>query len=266
MFVLRKIGKLSLGVATFVPLLYMAAFLGLGVYMAGTAHSKQSDALMFRLFPLIITMHMAVGFLWMALYAYYIVHVFRQPLTSDASRVRWAILIQWLGFFTMPIYWFLYVWPDSHGSLTEAVDVIPMEEVPPRRGPSLSVREKVLLTIGTFWPLITTALLLIRAIDPALQAFLEEDSVARMPSFIFELFPPGGNLLIFLAGACGLATWVYYLVDLTRRRMPGALKGTWLVLLIFGNIGALLPYWWLYIRPIRTRPVAGMESAMSPAP
>jgi hypothetical protein len=69
-FVLRKIGKLSLGVATFVPLLYMAAFLGLGVYMAGTAHNKQSDALMFRLFPLIITMHMAVGFLWMALYAY----------------------------------------------------------------------------------------------------------------------------------------------------------------------------------------------------
>lgn len=52
--------------------------------------------------------------LWLVvMYAFYLVHIFaKSPLTKQL-RVVWAVLIVLFNMFIMPVYWFLYIWPDK---------------------------------------------------------------------------------------------------------------------------------------------------------
>ena len=65
----------------------------------------------FAIFPI----HILTMLLMFALTAFYIVNVFRNERVNKDTKVLWAIVIFMGSIIAMPIYWYLYIWPeDSH--------------------------------------------------------------------------------------------------------------------------------------------------------
>ena len=104
------------GLLTVWPLLFVvlcvAAVVGLfaGAALAGDAGSDPAAAFFV---PVMMAGALATMLVSLALLVFYVVHVVMNPTLTTELRVVWAVLIFMAGFIAMPIYWYLYVWPQA---------------------------------------------------------------------------------------------------------------------------------------------------------
>jgi len=61
-------------------------------------------------FAALFAAHILTILLIFGLMPLYIVLVVKSPQLDETMRIVWVVLICMMGFFAMPIYWFLYVW------------------------------------------------------------------------------------------------------------------------------------------------------------
>ncbi len=103
---LDPVTKVLIGAATLWPLAYMALFL---LSFVGMATGGGQPLLRFEaLFVLhLLTMVWMVG-----LMVFYIVYLFKTERVSQDKKVLWAIVLFMGHVIAMPIFFWLYIWPD----------------------------------------------------------------------------------------------------------------------------------------------------------
>ena len=67
----------------------------------------------FRNFNTIFRLQLLFMAVWVALLAFYIVHVFRTDRVPADKKALWAVVLFLGNMFAMPVYWYLYIWPKS---------------------------------------------------------------------------------------------------------------------------------------------------------
>ena len=61
-------------------------------------------------FAALFAAHIITILLIFGLMPLYIVMVVKSPQLDETMRIVWVVLIAMMGFFAMPVYWFLYIW------------------------------------------------------------------------------------------------------------------------------------------------------------
>ena len=56
----------------------------------------------------------------MGLMPLYIILVVKSGRLDETMRIIWVVLICMLGFFAMPVFWYLYIWREPAASLARA--------------------------------------------------------------------------------------------------------------------------------------------------
>ena len=103
---LGVVAKVLVGLATLWPLVYMVLFL---LSFVGMATRGGGQLIRFEaLFLLhVLTMVWMVG-----LMIFYIVYLFQSKRISQDKKVLWAIVLFMGHVIAMPIFFWLYIWPD----------------------------------------------------------------------------------------------------------------------------------------------------------
>lgn len=116
---MSKPAKVALGLATLWPLLYMFIFMGFGVYMVLSDINQTEGGRAQGVkevppeFIAIMVLHM-ITILWMfALLAIYIYNVFNNDMVDKDKKALWAVVLFLGNMIAMPIYWYLYIWPEN---------------------------------------------------------------------------------------------------------------------------------------------------------
>jgi hypothetical protein len=116
---MKKSSKILLGIATIWPLIYMVLFIGfifLTLFLTGGGGPSQGGGLP-GFFLVIFVLHfLTILWIW-ALIAFYIFNVFKNDRVEKDKKVLWAVVLFMGNVIAMPIYWYLYIWPD-HGALS----------------------------------------------------------------------------------------------------------------------------------------------------
>jgi hypothetical protein len=100
--------------ATLVPLAYLVFFIGTMVVAVLSASSDGPEPP--TLFKVIFLLHL-LCMLWLwALTAFYLVYLFKSSEVPTDQRVLWAVVLLFFNMFAMPVYWYLYIWPESRQS------------------------------------------------------------------------------------------------------------------------------------------------------
>lgn len=110
-----KPGKIALLAATLLPIVYTMLFVVGVVVMAATSFRRTapSEKPDLGFFPIIVGMHIAVMLLSLGLVCFYIVYLFKTPRVANDKKALWAVVLFMGGFIAMPIFWYLYIWPES---------------------------------------------------------------------------------------------------------------------------------------------------------
>jgi hypothetical protein len=106
---LSRASKIGLIVATFVPPLYMVLFFANIAFMStsGPGHN-----IIFDNFAVFMAMHLGVMLLMFALITFYIVFLFKTDRVRNDMKAVWAVAIFMGSIVAMPIFWYLYIWPN----------------------------------------------------------------------------------------------------------------------------------------------------------
>lgn len=114
----RWMGVLAILPVVLMALMFIAFFgvmMSLGMRQGGPPPGEPPRFLL-ALFPL----QCLLMVLWVTSLVLHVVDVFRNPHVADNLRVVWALLFFFMGMFTLPVYWFLYVWQPSRTLPAEA--------------------------------------------------------------------------------------------------------------------------------------------------
>lgn len=101
-----KASKIILGISTLLPFIYMAYFISFmfhGINASAGAPDEKS-------FDFLFNLHLLTMGLTFILLAIYIVHLFRSSSVPNDKKALWAVVLFMGNMFSMPIYWFLYIW------------------------------------------------------------------------------------------------------------------------------------------------------------
>jgi len=109
--------KGSLGVVTCLPLIYMVAFFLCMVYFMSSPgimapEPAGPDAGFPISFLILFVVHAGVMVLTIGLLIYYLVRLFRHDDVPADNKMLWGVVLFLGGPIAMPVYWYLYVWPD----------------------------------------------------------------------------------------------------------------------------------------------------------
>jgi hypothetical protein len=111
---MKKSNKVLLGIATMWPLVYMALFM---VFVLSTIFVMRGGTTAEGTFPIAMTIVFALHFLtiiWIwALIAFYMVNVFKNHRVDQDKKALWAVVLFMGNVFAMPVYWYLYIWPED---------------------------------------------------------------------------------------------------------------------------------------------------------
>ena len=66
--------------------------------------------------------HMLTIFLIMGLTPLYIILAVKNGRLDETTRIIWVVLLCMLGFFAMPVYWYLYIWREPRAGLARPDD------------------------------------------------------------------------------------------------------------------------------------------------
>jgi len=117
-----RVKKVALLVATLMPWLFFAAFLAAGLMVMPMMMPKAPGQLppwmqpggtmppwFFAMFG-----GECLLVLWMmSLLACYIWNVFHNPRLPSDKRALWAVVLFLGHLFAMPVYWWIYIWPEQ---------------------------------------------------------------------------------------------------------------------------------------------------------
>ena len=112
---MKKSTKILLAIATIWPFFYMIFFFVVifssffFIPRNGSSDGGAFPALFMIIFPL----HFLTMFLIMGLTVFYMVNVFRNDRVEKDKKVLWAVVLFMGNMIAMPIYWYLYIWPEG---------------------------------------------------------------------------------------------------------------------------------------------------------
>lgn len=113
---LSKPAKLIVGVLTVWPFIYLFLFFGFVfasffwmVQAQETAHSAGPP----RAFLLLFAAHFATMLEMMGLLVFYVVYLFKTDRIPQDKKALWAVVLLLGNMLAMPVFYYLYVWPDQ---------------------------------------------------------------------------------------------------------------------------------------------------------
>jgi hypothetical protein len=111
-YVMSRARARWMGLLAILPLVSMAlmfvaffAIFASGMVRQGAPPNEPPLAI-FAMFPLQCVVMIA----WITGIVLYVMDVFRNPHVPENLRPVWVLLFFFMGMFTVPVYWFLYVW------------------------------------------------------------------------------------------------------------------------------------------------------------
>ena len=114
---LNKPAKLLVGALSLWPFLYLFLFFGFIATMffwigrSGGASEHPSGPPIAIL--LLFVAHFATILLTFGLIAFYMVYLFKTDRVEQDKRALWAVVLFLGNMVAMPVFFFLYIWPDS---------------------------------------------------------------------------------------------------------------------------------------------------------
>ena len=111
---MRKTGKILLGVLTLAPLaLMILAFVFFFTVASSASFGRRFDEDAFSVsFGTFFAIQMLAVLLTLGLTVFYIVNVFRNDRVEKDKKALWAVVIFMGNAFAMPVYWYLFIWPE----------------------------------------------------------------------------------------------------------------------------------------------------------
>jgi hypothetical protein len=111
---MSKSVKLALGIATLWPLVFMFLFFGFMYYLLlGGMGRPESGGGMRSGMIAIIVLH-GITMLWdLVLLIIFIYNVFNNDRVDKDKKTLWAVVLFLGSIISMPIYWYLYIWPEK---------------------------------------------------------------------------------------------------------------------------------------------------------
>lgn len=110
---MSKPTKIILAVLTAWPAVYMLAFMGLFIYLFVTVAIVNQPSAPDH-FPLVFSvigiLHILTMLELIGLLIFYVVHLFKYPHFTQDRKMLWLLLLIFTGIFSMPVYWYLYIW------------------------------------------------------------------------------------------------------------------------------------------------------------
>lgn len=101
--------KVVIGAGTIWPLVYMVIFAGIVLHDLYPGGNRFSDDIVWVLVPF----HLFTMVECAAVITSCLVFLFNQPGFTESRRILWLLLILQMGVLSMPVFFFLYIWPVS---------------------------------------------------------------------------------------------------------------------------------------------------------
>lgn len=119
--------KLLVGALSLWPFVYMFLFFG---FIASSFFWTAPDGLASNhssrppvAFMLIFAAHLATMLLMFALVAFYIAYLFKTDRVAQDKKALWAVVLFLGNMLAMPIFFFIYVWPDQWPRPSQAKEI-----------------------------------------------------------------------------------------------------------------------------------------------
>lgn len=109
---LGKAGAIIIAVLTLMPWAYMFFFFSFFMSKFPRPHAQPSDQFVDQ-FNTVFRLQVVFALFFMALLAFYIVHLFRTDHVRADKKALWAVALFFGHFLAMPVYWWYYIWPRS---------------------------------------------------------------------------------------------------------------------------------------------------------
>ena len=114
---LSKPIKLAVAAATVWPFVYFVLFMATIAtsffWMLPPPGSKAPGTGPFLAFGLLFAAHFVTMFLTMALLLFYIVFLFKTDRVRQDKKALWAAVLFLGNMFAMPVFFYIYVWPEA---------------------------------------------------------------------------------------------------------------------------------------------------------
>lgn len=110
---MKNKAKFYAGLLTLLPFLYFVFFFGF-VFSGMFLMSKNEfhNLMGFNSFLVILTLYTINMFLIFGLVTFYIIKILKNQNFSREKKILWIILIFTGSVFSMPVYWYKYIWKD----------------------------------------------------------------------------------------------------------------------------------------------------------
>lgn len=114
--------KIVVGAFTLVPLVhilvFMTTFLWIFVQISQIRPGAPPEAFgqgIERWFFLLMALHFAMMLVAWALIAFYLVYLFKTDRVAKDKKALWAVVLFMAGLIAMPVFFWLYIWPEPEG-------------------------------------------------------------------------------------------------------------------------------------------------------
>lgn len=103
------------------PILYFFLFIGFFAFTvfsvlfhaASSSPEFSGDPAPLAFFPAFFLLHLITITIMLGLMIFYIVHLFKSPRVAPDKKILWLILLLLAGMFSMPVFFYLYVWREQ---------------------------------------------------------------------------------------------------------------------------------------------------------
>jgi hypothetical protein len=120
--------KIVIGGLTLVPLVHIVVFMGTFLFVflrisqmrPGTSSQDVGHGIE-QWFFVLMALHFAMILVAWALIAFYIVFLFRTDRVPQDKKALWAVVLFMAGLIAMPIFFWLYIWPERDAPAAAAV-------------------------------------------------------------------------------------------------------------------------------------------------
>jgi hypothetical protein len=107
---LSRGAKVLVGAVTLWPIFYMFVFMGtFAMSFVGAGRYHEPD----DWFKWLMFLHFGTMVVMLALITFYIVELFRTDRVREDRKALWAVVLFLGNMFSMPIFFWLYIWPDA---------------------------------------------------------------------------------------------------------------------------------------------------------
>ena len=103
--------KFLIGALTLCPVVYLVFFFVIMIAGVFRARPRGPESMPID-FELLFALHLATMLLVFALIAFYITFLFKTQVVSQDKKALWAVILFLGNMIAMPIFWWLYVWPE----------------------------------------------------------------------------------------------------------------------------------------------------------